>query len=159
MSKAAFRCLVELESLASWMLPKLSSQIILKYVFFLVYYHSVSIDNRSRRKFRINYFWLIPFHYGIVATLPEVLYLPHARTKYVSHRGPCLCCAVAAGLLNLPCCWGLHIQLVLLFAENLVLHMEFIGLVLSDPRWEGRPELGGKLQAWPQSCLSSKLRL
>ena len=37
--------------------------------------------------------------------------------------------------------------------------MEFIGLVLSDLCWGGRPELWGKLQDWPQCCSSFKLRL
>lgn len=66
---------------------------------------------------------------------------------------------MAADVLDLPRCWRLNRQLALLFAENPGLHMEFIGLVLPDPCWEGRPALGGKLQAWPQCCSSFQLQL
>lgn len=41
----------------------------------------VSVSNASIRKFKINYVWLIPYHYGFVATLGEVLYLPHEKSK------------------------------------------------------------------------------
>lgn len=48
----------------------------------------VPVSTGSLRKFRINYFWLIPYHYGFVAAFSEVLYLSHEKSKCFSHRGP-----------------------------------------------------------------------
>lgn len=94
----------------------------------------MSVSNASIRKLKINYVWLIPYHYGFVATLGEVLYLPHEKAKRVSRRGPCLGCETAADVLDLPRCWRPNRQLALLFAANPSLHMELIGLVLPDRR-------------------------
>lgn len=47
-----------------------------------------SVRNGSVRKFKMNYVWLMPYHYGFVGTLSEVLYLSHEISKCVSCRDP-----------------------------------------------------------------------
>lgn len=109
------------------------------------------------RQFRINYVWLIPYHYGFVVAFSEVLYLSHEKAKCFSHRGPFCVVKWQRSAGSLPCCWRLNRQLVLLFPEKPGLHMEFIGLVLPDPCPEGRPALGAD-SAWPQHCSSFQLQ-
>lgn len=70
------------------------------HVLFSVLFIQVSIS--KRRKLRINFVWLIPCHYGFWGTFPELLYLLHAKAMCVSHRGPSVCCAKAADVLDLP---------------------------------------------------------
>lgn len=93
----------------------------------------VSVRNGSIRKFKSNYAWLIPCHYGFVATLWEVFYQPHEKAKCVSCQGPCLGCDMAADVLDLPCSWRPNTQLALVSIEIPGLRMECISLVLPDP--------------------------
>lgn len=67
------------------------------------------VSTGSVRQFRINYVWLIPYHYGFVAAFSEVLYLSHEKSKVLFPQRSLLCCEMA------PECW---ISPLLLVAEQ-----------------------------------------
>lgn len=119
----------------------------------------VSVRNGSIRKFKSNYAWLIPCHYGFVATLWEfflstpwkskVCFLPrslfglwHGSRRA---RSPLLLETEHAARIAEP--WN----------PGLAYGMHRSGVTWS--MWRGRPVLGGKSQGWPQRCSSFQLQL